>query len=151
MVRSLSWECCSAILISRLNTKNLSQFLIVPALQQFKTIIFSVIFILGIYLGGVPSYSSDIQVLRESPGRYYLSFLKPQAPFQYKFFFLSWAGELVVTAVSHLPVLNRFFEIPFDQYLGRVSFGLYLVHSPILQIRWRTHLCYYWMDQSIAI
>jgi peptidoglycan/LPS O-acetylase OafA/YrhL len=113
---------------------NLPRFLTLPVLQQFKTFNFSVLFILGIFLGGVPSYSSDIQVLRESPGWHYLSFLKPQAPFQYKFFFLSWAAVFVVTAVSHLSILKTFFEMPINQYLGRISFGLYLVHGPILHI-----------------
>ena len=44
------------------------------------------------YLGGVPSHSNELKDLRETTGWYWLSFLKPQAVFNYKAFYLFWGG-----------------------------------------------------------
>jgi peptidoglycan/LPS O-acetylase OafA/YrhL len=101
--------------------------------EPYKDLIFTSLFIIGMYLGGVPSFSNDIQVLRESPGWHYLSFLKPQAVFMYKSFYLFWASVFIVAAIPRIPWLKSFFESPFNQYLGRISYSLYLVHGPILR------------------
>ena len=101
-------------------------------LEPFKELIFFNLFIIGIFLGGVPSHDSDIQTLRDSPGWYYLSFLKPQAVFDYKWFYLFWAAVFLVASIQQLPWLKSFFEMRFNQYLGRISFALYLVHGPVL-------------------
>ncbi|KAF7961195.1 hypothetical protein EAE96_000861 [Botrytis aclada] len=39
---------------------------------------------------------------------------------------------LIVWAISNLPLLQRIFTSPIPRYLGQISFGLYLVHWPIL-------------------
>ena len=75
-----------------------------------------------------------MEVLKKSRGWYYLSFLKPQAVFGYKWFYLFWASALLVASIPRIPWLKRFFENRFNQYLGRISFALYLVHGPILHI-----------------
>lgn len=86
----------------------------------------------GIYLGGCPAASQDLNVLRESPGWYYLSFMKPEAMYDYKWFFLFCAASLAIASISQISILKRFFENRFNQYLGRVAYGLYLVHGPVL-------------------
>jgi peptidoglycan/LPS O-acetylase OafA/YrhL len=101
-------------------------------LESFKELIFYKLFIFSIYLGGVPSNSSDFQVLKASSGWYYLSFLTPQAVFDYKWFYLFWAATFLVASTPHIPWLKRFFETRMNQYLGRISFAFYLVHGPIL-------------------
>jgi len=101
-------------------------------LEPYKDIIFYSLFVISIYLGGVPSHSSDIGVLRNTPGWYYLSFLKPQAAFDFKWFYLFWAATFMVASIPRIPLLKTFFETRFCQYLGRISFALYLVHGPIL-------------------
>ena len=88
--------------------------------------------VLSILLGGCPSYSWDIQFLRDTPGWYYLSKLAPQAVFDYKWFYLFWAAVLLVASVPRIPPLKRFFESKPCQYLGRVSYAFYLFHGPIL-------------------
>lgn len=65
-------------------------------------------------------------------GWYYLSLLKPQAVFGYKWFYLFWAGTLLVAAVPRISWLKAFFETRPCQYLGRISYALYLVHGPVL-------------------
>ena len=49
-----------------------------------------------------------------------------------KAFYLFWAAIFITVSVPHLPWLQRFFEARFLQYLGKVSYGLYLVHGPVL-------------------
>jgi peptidoglycan/LPS O-acetylase OafA/YrhL len=103
-------------------------------MEPFKELIFYHLFIISIYLSGVPSNSSDVQELKSSPGWYYLSFLKPQAVFNYKWFYLFWAAIFLVASTSRILWLKNFFETRFNQYLGRISFAFYLVHGPILRI-----------------
>lgn len=86
----------------------------------------------GIYLGGVPAATLDVADLGKNRGWYYLSLLKPQAVFDYKWFYLLWAAVLVVAAVPRVAPARRFFESRFCQHLGRVSYALYLVHGPVL-------------------
>lgn len=100
--------------------------------QPYEKPIFTCLLIISIYLGGVPSFSNDVLMLRNTPGWYYLSFLPPQAVYDYKWFFLFWAAVLLVISIPHLPWLKRFFESRFCQYLGRTCYMFYLVHGPIL-------------------
>jgi peptidoglycan/LPS O-acetylase OafA/YrhL len=103
-------------------------------LGPFKAAIMTVLFYASLYLGGVPSHTDNLQQLRDSPGWYLLSFLKPQAVFDYKWFYLFWAAVFLVACTSHLQWLKTFFTAPFNQYLGRISFAFYLVHGPVLWI-----------------
>ena len=89
-------------------------------------------FFLGLFLSGVPSKENDMNYLRENPGWYHLSYLKPQAVFDFKWFFNFWAAVLIVPAIPKISWLKRFFESNFCQYLGKVSFMFYLVHGPVL-------------------
>ncbi|KAK3369331.1 acyltransferase family-domain-containing protein [Lasiosphaeria ovina] len=101
-------------------------------LQPAKKLIFHQLLVVSLYMGGVPSHSTDVADLGKNPGWYYLSFLKPQAALNYAWFYLFWAAVLFVASVPHIWWLKRFFEMDFCQYLGRVCFALYLVHGPIL-------------------
>ena len=42
------------------------------------------------------------------------------------------AAALILFAVIALPGLARFFSAPLLRWMGRISFGLYLVHAPLL-------------------
>lgn len=110
--------------------KRLPRFL--SRLESFKELIYLNLFILSLYLGGVPSHDWDINILRDSPGWYYLSMLKPQAVFDFKWFYLFWAATLLVASIPRLSWLKSFFELRFNQYLGRISFAFYLCHGPVL-------------------
>lgn len=101
-------------------------------LEKRKKAIFYSLFVISIYLGGIPSHSLDVQVLKVSPGWKYLSYLKPQAVFDYKWFYLFWAASFIVASIPRIWWLKSFFEMRFNQYLGRISFALYLVHGPVL-------------------
>ncbi|KAF4294485.1 hypothetical protein KXV52_009605 [Aspergillus fumigatus] len=101
-------------------------------LEPFKSVMMTGLFYASLYLGGVPSHTDDLQQLRDSTGWYLLSFLKPQAVFDYKWFYLFWAAVFLVSCASHLQWLKAFFAAPVNQYLGRISFAFYLVHGPVL-------------------
>lgn len=102
------------------------------SLEPFKTKIFYTLFTVSILLGGIPSHSIDVNLLKKSPGWYYLAYLKPQAVFDFRWFYLFWAATFLVASVPHIPWAKRFFETPFCQHLGRISFMLYLMHGPVL-------------------
>ncbi|KAI1000562.1 hypothetical protein K3495_g7629 [Podosphaera aphanis] len=91
-----------------------------------------VLFGIGMYLAGVPTQHNDIPSLRKSLGWYYLSFLSPTRVLDYKWNYLFWAAALLVVTIHRLTWLRGFFETRFCQYLGRISFALYLVHGPVL-------------------
>jgi len=98
----------------------------------FKTTIFHVMLVVALYLGGVPSHTLEMRVLQTSPGWVWLSHLKPRAIYDFKAFYLFVAATLLVASVRHIKWLRAFFESAFCQYLGRISFALYLVHGPVL-------------------
>ncbi len=100
--------------------------------RPYKQRIFYGMFAAALYLGGCPAHSAEVQGLRANPGWFLLSYLKPQAVFDAKWFFLFWASVCLVASTPHIPWLKRFFESRFCQYLGRISFSLYLVHGPVI-------------------
>lgn len=100
--------------------------------RPYKTLIFYHLFAFAIYLGGCPAHRPEVEELRNNPGWYWLSFLKPGAASDAKWFFLFWAAVFLVASTPRIPWLKRFFETRFCQYLGRVSFALYLVHGPVI-------------------
>jgi peptidoglycan/LPS O-acetylase OafA/YrhL len=108
------------------------------ALEPFKELIYFHLLVVGLYLGGVPSYEMEPEIyntlLKDSPGWKWLSWFKPQAVFDFKWFYLFWAALLTVAAIPRLPWLKHFFETRFCQYLARVSFALYLVHGPVMVV-----------------
>ena len=101
-------------------------------LKRYSSLIFHCLLAVSIYLGGSPSEKADVNVLRETPGWYYLSYLKPQAVFDYKWFYLFWASTLLVASIPRIGWLKKFFEMRFNQYMGKISFAFYLVHGPVL-------------------
>lgn len=130
------WYC--ALFVSGMLLNDLDQLAAKDDLPSFitrcrpyKKAIFSSMLAAAAYLGGCPAHSA-VGDLRKNPGWYLLSFLTPQAIPDAKWFFLFWAAVFLVTSTQHIAWLKRFFETRFCQYLGRLSFSLYLVHGPVL-------------------
>ena len=101
-------------------------------LESHKKAIFYTLFVVSMYLSGVPSLDTNINKLAQMPGWYYLSLLKPQAVLDYTSFYLFVASVSLIAAIPRLPWLKAFLEIRFNQYLGHISYSLYLVHGPVL-------------------
>lgn len=102
--------------------------------EGFKEIIFFHLFILALYLGGVPLARSPdhAQGLANSPGWKLLSHLKPQAVFDAEWFYLFWGAFFLVASVPRLPWMKCFFESRLCQYFARISFALYLIHGHLI-------------------
>ncbi|KAK2067115.1 hypothetical protein P8C59_000876 [Phyllachora maydis] len=101
-------------------------------LGPHKAVLARIVLLVALLLGGVPSHTADVADLRQNPGWYYLSLLKPQAVFDYKWFYLFFAASGLVFAARHLRMLRRVLEGPACQRLGRISYALYLVHGPVI-------------------
>ncbi|OJD25013.1 hypothetical protein ACJ73_03617 [Blastomyces percursus] len=139
---------CDLDLLARNN--NLPRF--IARLEPHKGTLAYIALVISIYLGGVPSQNSDLHVLKSSPGWYLLSLLKPQAVFDYKWFYLFWGAVLIVAAIPRIPGLKAFFETRFTQYLGRISFSLYLLHGPVLwTLGDRIYAATGWLRESHAV
>ncbi|KAL2127392.1 hypothetical protein VTI74DRAFT_10818 [Chaetomium olivicolor] len=121
---------CDLDLLARRDSGYFPRFL--RRLEPYKTFIYYHLLIIGMYLAGVPSHDLEVKTLRANPGWTLLSYLKPQAVFDYKWFYLFWAGNMIVACVPRIAWLKRFFESRFCQFLGRISFALYLVHGPLM-------------------
>ncbi|KAH6634173.1 acyltransferase 3 [Chaetomium sp. MPI-SDFR-AT-0129] len=97
------------------------------ALKSFQ--IFLVV--LGLFVAGWPNHEAD-----KTPG---ISFFHEQTPFPFarmdklapqKFWF-SLSAVATVWAVGDLDFLREFFEGPFAQYCGRISYAVYICHGPV--------------------
>lgn len=97
-----------------------------------KSSIANVLFVAGLYLAGVPSSSNDIIDMRNTPGWYCLSFLKPPVQSDAKYFYLFWAALFLLFSIPRIPPIKAFFETRFCQYLGHISYMFYLIHGPVL-------------------
>ncbi|KAE8350084.1 acyltransferase family-domain-containing protein [Aspergillus coremiiformis] len=104
-------------------------------LSHINIVFFSLMLLLSIYLGGVP-HCANIACIQDNPGWSMLSFFTPSIDLAYdpKWHYLLPAAVLLVFSVKRIPWLKRLLESPFSQYLGRISYGLYLVHGPVMRI-----------------
>ncbi|KAM0561375.1 hypothetical protein ACHAPJ_003255 [Fusarium lateritium] len=101
-------------------------------LEPAKEFIYYHLLIFSLFLGGIPSENRNVEQLAKNRGWYYLSWFKPQAVFDYKWFYLFWAAVFLVASIPRIFWLKSFFETRFCQWLGHISFALYLVHGPVL-------------------
>ncbi|KIW08536.1 uncharacterized protein PV09_00504 [Verruconis gallopava] len=104
----------------------------ITRLRPWKDLIFYTLLVVGLYLGGAPAYGLGIENLRDAWGWHYLSYLRPSAVYMPKSFYLFWGGMFVVASIPRIPWLKAFFQLPIIQWIGKVSYALYLVHGPIL-------------------
>ena len=118
--------------LDMLAAENLLPLSLSAVSDPYKKYIFTGLFIISIYFGGVPLAESNHENFKKSPGWRYLSFLKPDAIIDHKWFFLLWAAVFLVSAIPRVPWLRNFFNSRFCQYLGRVSYSLYLMHGPVI-------------------
>ncbi|PWY96375.1 hypothetical protein BO94DRAFT_505560 [Aspergillus sclerotioniger CBS 115572] len=87
----------------------------------------------SLYLGGVP-HCPDMDCVQINPGWKLLSRLVPRVEVAYdpKWHFLLPAATLLIFSVRRVPRLRSIFEHRSFQWLGRISFGIYLIHGPVM-------------------
>ncbi|KAH7304686.1 acyltransferase 3 [Stachybotrys elegans] len=95
---------------------------------RMMTWLWSLVSILGFYLICQPQARAEI-----TPGWIYLSSLIPEwwqdAPFRY---WQSMGAVIFVLAIGYSPAWQQFFNNAFIQYLGKISYALYLIHGPTI-------------------
>lgn len=84
------------------------------------------VFLCGLYLGSFPRVSGAAE---KTPGFILLSQLTPNPRY-----WQSYAALLIVWSLDNAKFLQTIFVSQYTQYLGRVSFSLYLVHGPLLHL-----------------
>lgn len=84
------------------------------------------VFLVGIYLGSQPQIGAE-----QSPGWVTLTSYIPSFAEHKQRFWVSWGAILLVWATSNAPFLQRIFDNAPVQYLGKISFALYLMHGPV--------------------
>ena len=105
-------------------------------LQRNKTQVLLLLLGFAMHVAGQPMMSMGSVTPQEyidSPGFYFLGLMIPASFFgKPNDFWYGWGALFIVLAVTNLPFLKRLFEMKFTQYLGKISFGFYLVHGPIM-------------------
>ncbi|KAK4612346.1 O-acetyltransferase PaAT-1 [Fulvia fulva] len=124
------YACFTAgLLLADIDTQHLSTQ-VPPTICRLTSYLIIPLFLLALHLAGVPTHQpEDISYLRSSPGWYILSYLTPS---NYSVFYHFWSAVLLIVTIPRLPVIRKILESKGCQYLGRISYSLYLVHGPIL-------------------
>jgi len=99
-----------------------------------KLVLYHTIFFTGWYLAGQPSNTKDAERSYASPGWYYLTQMIPSVYYYHEYwrFYNCIGAFMMVFAISRVSWMQNLLNKPLFQYLGRVSFSLYLVHVPLL-------------------
>lgn len=107
--------------------------------KGFLLILYWAIFVFGFYLSGMPP---DIIAFDMSPapkvGYMWLYELYPpmaliKIPERARWYWY-WSGNLTFLGVCKLPHLQKLFNTKFCQWLGKISFSMYLVHAIVISI-----------------
>ncbi|KAF2096402.1 acyltransferase-like protein [Rhizodiscina lignyota] len=85
--------------------------------------------ILGLYFMSQPDSSFD-----STPGWMWLSTFIPKWYTQRYRFYQCLGSVIFVWATNNSQILQRPFNHPFAQYLGKISYALYLVHGPVIHV-----------------
>lgn len=91
-----------------------------------------VVFIISIWIAGVPRVHSSTKAAAEDPGWQFTDHFVPPATVNAVWYWQFWAASLALISIPRVRLARAFFELPFCLWLGKLSFGLYLVHGPIL-------------------
>ncbi|CAD0031859.1 unnamed protein product [Aureobasidium pullulans] len=105
-------------------SKAFSNTLSSPKPSILWSVFYTLVFIGGLYLGGQPE-----QRWEHAPGWMTLWSLIPSYIHDRHRYWTGWGALLLVWSTSNSPMLQRIFNNRFTQYLGKISFSLYLVHG----------------------
>jgi peptidoglycan/LPS O-acetylase OafA/YrhL len=94
-----------------------------------KPVIYVFVFILGLYLGCQPQKSAG-----KTPGWITLVSMIPDHIGNPKRYWPGWGAILLVWSTSCYKPLQRLFDNKLSQYLGKISFSLYIVHGAVTHV-----------------
>jgi peptidoglycan/LPS O-acetylase OafA/YrhL len=100
------------------------------SMSRIKSGIWATMFAMALYMAGFPTLAAGDAVLKPMPGFEILRSLTPMGlnMDDHSRFWWSISGVVLLLSISKLPRLKSLFETTFCQYLGKISFSLYLVH-----------------------
>ncbi|PHH86937.1 hypothetical protein CDD83_9552 [Cordyceps sp. RAO-2017] len=99
-----------------------------PAQPLWKRLFWISVSILGLYLLCQPDDGGDV-----TPGWRFLTSMIPSWWAEESYRYWQSAGAVVfVAAVGHTGGWQHFFNLPAIQYLGKISYALYLMHGPAM-------------------
>jgi peptidoglycan/LPS O-acetylase OafA/YrhL len=142
VLRQDRWEltlfCCGMFIAeldliiaqaNKLSSSFMPLFLSNPSKSSFGKSLWIGLSVISLYLMSQPDDSFDA-----TPGWRYLSTVIP-AWFSEKYRFWQVIGSITfVLSVSRLPLLQKPFNSPLIQYLGKISYALYLMHGPVMHV-----------------
>ena len=98
-----------------------------PSLQKFWLAIFGISF----YVAGFPTLVYEEAKGNPMPGFETLRSLTPMSlnMEDHARYLWSLSGVFLLLSISQIPRLKKIFETDFCQYIGKISFSLYLVHE----------------------
>ena len=97
------------------------------------TIVWSLVFIFGLYIAGFPEPNPEWKAVGYQP----FVALTPSSWAHIEGggrFWWCWAGIIIISSASHLSGVRRVFDISFARYLGKISYMLYLTHRIVLRL-----------------
>lgn len=87
----------------------------------------SMVFVFSLYVLSFPDDAADT-----TPGFWWLNRITPPIYNQHYLFWHAFAALFVIWSIETLSLMRKFLSLSFPQYLGKISYGLYLVHGPLL-------------------
>ncbi|KAI4745169.1 hypothetical protein E4T50_04465 [Aureobasidium sp. EXF-12298] len=107
--------------------------------QRLWAVLYILVFLVGIYLGGQPQ--SHVE---HAPGWATLHSYIPSYSSHKQRYWVGWAAILLVWSTSNSSLLRRLFTNGPVQYLGKISFSLYLMHGPITHTVGYASMDFFW-------
>jgi hypothetical protein len=107
--------------------------------QRLWTVLCISVFLVGIYLGGQPQ--SHVE---HAPGWATLHSYIPSYSSHKQRYWVGWAAVLLVWSTSNSALLQRLFTNGPVQYLGEISFSLYLMHGPVTHTIGYAAMDFFW-------
>jgi peptidoglycan/LPS O-acetylase OafA/YrhL len=101
--------------------------LITPYKGQIATTGWVALFVVGCYIGALPMLNWG-----SSPGFVTLRALIPSWYFAKDLFYPCLGSIFIMLSITYCSLIQKFFTTSIAQYLGRVSFSLYLLHTQVL-------------------
>jgi peptidoglycan/LPS O-acetylase OafA/YrhL len=96
-------------------------------------------FLSGIYLGGQPN-----RHVEHAPGWATLYSWIPKHVHERHRYWPTFGGLLIVWSTSNHPSLQKIFSNSFSQYLGKLSYALYLVHGAVIHTLGYSAMDFFW-------
>ncbi|KAG9793873.1 hypothetical protein KCU95_g4653, partial [Aureobasidium melanogenum] len=110
-----------------------------PQRLQLWTALYIFVFLVGIYLGGQPQIHVE-----NAPGWATLYSWIPAYVEHKQRYWVGWAAILLVWATFNSVLLQRLFTSGPVQYLGKISFSLYLMHGPVTHTIGYASMDFFW-------